>query len=75
MVVDTGILIEHLRARDKSATTLFRLADEPQLFISAVSLYELYMGATSTEKMQDISRLIRNLTVLPFTDEVALRAA
>jgi predicted nucleic acid-binding protein len=74
MVIDTGIFIEHLRARDKSTTTLFGLADEPELFISAVSLYELYMGATSKEKMQDVGGLIQGLTVLPFTDEVALKA-
>ena len=74
MVVDTGIFIEHLRARDKSSTTLFGLADEPQLFISAISLYELYMGATSKEKMQDVVSLTQDLTVLPFTDEVALKA-
>ena len=50
MVVDTGIFIEHLRAKDKTSTTLFNIADEPELFISAVSLYELYMGATTNEK-------------------------
>ena len=74
MVIDTGIFIEHLRAKDKSATTLFGLADETGLFISAISLYELYMGATSKEKMRDIVGLTQGLTVLPFTDEVALRA-
>ncbi len=74
MVIDTSIFIEHLRSRDKSLTTLYGLADEPELFISAVSLYELYMGATSKEKMQDVAGLMQGLTVLPFTDEVALRA-
>ena len=74
MVVDTGIFIEHLRAKDNSSTNLFKLADEPELFISAVSLYELYMGATSKEKMQDVRKLIDGVAVLPFTDEVALKA-
>ena len=74
MVVDTGIFIEHLRAKDKSSTNLFKLADEPELFISAVSLYELYMGATSKEKMQDVRKLVDGVAVLPFTDEVALKA-
>jgi tRNA(fMet)-specific endonuclease VapC len=74
MVIDTGIFIEHLRAKDKSSTILFGLADETELFISAVSLYELYMGATSKEKMQDIINLTSDLTILPFTDEIALKA-
>lgn len=75
MVVDTGIFIEHLRAKEKSATTLFSLADEPELFISAVSLYELYMGATTKDKVQDIVNITEGLTVLPFTDEVAIKAS
>lgn len=74
MVIDTDIFIGHLRAKDKTATTLFELANQPELFISAVSLYELYMGATSKEKIQDVKNLTGNLTVLPFTDEVAIKA-
>jgi len=74
MVVDTSIFIEHLRAKDKTATTLIQLADEPELFISAVSLYELYMGGTTKEKMLDVRNLTEGLAVLPFTDEVAIKA-
>ena len=54
MVIDTGIFIEHLLAKDKTTTTLYSLSDNPNLFISAVSLYELYMGATTKEKDNDI---------------------
>ena len=74
MVVDTGIFIEHLRAKDKTRTTLFQLSDELELFISAVSLYELYMGGTTKEKMLDVRNLTEGLAVLPFTDEVAFKA-
>ena len=74
MVIDTGIFIEHLRAKEKTLTTLFLLSDEPELYISAVSLYELYMGAITKEKMQDVRRITEDLAVLPFTDEVALKA-
>ena len=75
MVVDTGVFIEHLRAKEKTSTTLFHLSDEPELFISAISLYELYMGATSEAKMQDVRNITGNLDILPFTDDVALKAA
>jgi tRNA(fMet)-specific endonuclease VapC len=74
MVIDTDIFIGHLRAKDKTATILFELANEPELFISAISLYELYMGAITKEKIQDIKNLTDDLTVLPFTDEVAIKA-
>jgi len=74
MVIDTGIFIEHLRAKEKTSTTLFQLSEEPELYISAVSLYELYMGATTKKKMLDIKHITEDLNVLPFTDEVALKA-
>jgi predicted nucleic acid-binding protein len=75
MVVDTDIFIEHLRAKDKSSTTLYKLSDEPQLFLSAVSLYELYMGATTKEKQNDIKIITEDLIILPFTDAVSIKAA
>lgn len=75
MVIDTGIFIEHLRAKDKLSTKLYSLSDDNNLFISAISLYELYMGSTTKEKENDIKYLTENLTVLPFTDAVSRKAA
>ncbi|MCX2481851.1 type II toxin-antitoxin system VapC family toxin [Pedobacter sp. MC2016-15] len=75
MVVDTGIFIEHLRIKNKTASTLFKLADSADLFISAVSLYELYMGATTKEKEMDVQNITEDLSVLPFTDVIAQKAA
>jgi tRNA(fMet)-specific endonuclease VapC len=75
MVIDTGIFIEHLRAKDKLNTTLYLLPDHTALFISSVTIYELYMGATTPEKETDAVLLTEDLVVLPFTDAVALKAA
>ena len=75
MVIDTGIFIEHLRAKDKLGTTLYRISDNTELFISSVSLYELYMGATNKEKENDVKNITGDLSVLPFTDAVAQKAA
>lgn len=75
MVIDTGIFIEHLRIKDKTASTLYKLADNSDLFISAVSLYELYMGATTIEKEADVQNITSDLSILPFTDAVAQKAA
>jgi predicted nucleic acid-binding protein len=44
MVVDTSIIIDHIRKKDKATTRLFQLADESELYLSAVSMYELYKG-------------------------------
>lgn len=32
MVADTGIFIEHLRAKDKRSTTLYKIADGTEIF-------------------------------------------
>ena len=49
MVVDTSVFIEFLRAKNKTETTLYLIPDENQLYISAVTLYELIMGANNAE--------------------------
>ena len=75
MVIDTGIFIEHLRAKDKTSTTLYALPENEDLYISAVTLYELYMGATTAEKLKDVKQITEDLSILPFDDTVAQRAA
>jgi predicted nucleic acid-binding protein len=75
MVIDTSIFIEFLRAKNKKQTTLFNISETKQLYISSVTLYELHMGATSSEKKQDIQILTDDIPVLPFDDTVAKEAA
>jgi tRNA(fMet)-specific endonuclease VapC len=75
MVIDASIFIEHLRAKDKLATTLYKIADNSEIFISSISLYELYMGATTRDKEKDVKIITEDLSILPFTDSVAVKAA
>ncbi len=75
MVADTGIFIEHLRAKDKLSTTLYKISESTDIYVSAVTVYELYMGATNKDKERDVMIITENFTVLPFTDTVAQKAA
>ena len=75
MVVDTSIFIEFLRAKDKTKTTLFLIPDNEQIYISAVTYYELLMGASTPDKIRDIKILIDEIPVLPFNEEVAEKSA
>ena len=75
MVIDTNVFIDFLRARDKTKTALFRIRDDEQLFISSVTLYELLIGATTPEKVSDISLLTTGVSLLPFNEDVARKAA
>jgi len=75
VVIDTNIFIEHLRAKNKLSTKLSQLPPNTELFISAVSLYELYTGATTSEKENDVRVITEDLSILPFNDLIAVEAA
>lgn len=46
IVIDTNIFIDFLRAKNKTTTALYKIADNLNICISSVTLYELLMGAT-----------------------------
>ena len=75
MIVDTSIVIQYIRTKNKSATILYNLNDQDNISISTVSLYELYIGANSIDKKNDIQLITRDLVVLPFTYPASLKAA
>jgi len=75
MVIDTGVFIEHLRAKNKLNTTLYLIPDNTELFVSSISMYELYIGATTKEKENEVGSITEDLQILPFTDVVAFKAA
>jgi predicted nucleic acid-binding protein len=75
MVIDTSIFIDYLRAKNKAKTRLQNLPDDAVIYVSSVTLYELYMGATTPQKWVDIKKLTDGITVLSFDQEVAEKAA
>lgn len=75
MVVDTSIFIDYLRAKNKAKTRLQNLPDDAVIYVSSVAMYELYMGATTPQKWVDVKTLTDSIPVLPFTKEVAEKAA
>jgi len=75
MVVDTSIFIEFLRAKDKTKTALFLIPNDEQISISAVTYYELLMGAITPVKIADIKILTEGIPILPFNEQVAEKSA
>ena len=71
MVIDTTLFIEHLRATKKKETTLATLPEDAELYVSAVTAYELYIGAKTPEKQSDVDLLLAGLEILPFSFPVA----
>ena len=75
MVIDTYIIIDFLRSKNKTNTEVYKIPDETIIHISAVSLYELLMGATDEQKREDVRLITEDLIVLPFDDGVSVRAS
>ena len=74
ILIDTSVIIDHLRKKNKSNSSLYKIIDTHQIFISAVSLYELFAGATTSEKQKDIHDLTNLVIILPFDEQIAERA-
>jgi tRNA(fMet)-specific endonuclease VapC len=74
MVIDTTLFIEHLRSKDKSQTTLFKLSSTNLRYVSTVTVYELFAGATDASKVASARHELQGLLILPFTTEIAEKA-
>ncbi|MCW5924703.1 MAG: type II toxin-antitoxin system VapC family toxin [Saprospiraceae bacterium] len=74
IVIDTTLFIEHLRSKDKSKTTLFKLSSTGLRYVSSVTVYELFAGATDASKMASVRYELQGLLILPFTTEIAEKA-
>lgn len=75
LMLDTSILIDYFRKTDKSKSTLidhFRNYD--RLYISAITEFEIYNGATPLHK-QFWDGMMSRLTVLDFDQKAARQAA
>lgn len=75
VVVDTSIFIDFLRAKEKKNTDLYSIPSSQNIYISSVTLYELLMGATNDQKRNDVRLLTEDIVVLPFDEEVSIKAS
>jgi tRNA(fMet)-specific endonuclease VapC len=70
ILIDSNILIEYLRAKDKENTILFKF-QECDFYISVISIFELLAGANTTEKKQQAKTLVENFIKVDFTEKDA----
>jgi len=72
--LDTSILIDYYRKKDKSKSIFFKLTEKYSLFVvSAITEYELYLG-NSEEQNIFWDRFFSQITVLPFDTKAAKKA-
>lgn len=77
VILDTSIIIDHLRVHQKNASLLRRfLSDHPdeECLLSVVSVSELYAGKSvaRSEEEQEVLTTISPFTIIPYDYEVAV---
>jgi len=69
--LDTSVLIDYYRKKDKSKSLFLRLTEQYALFaVSAVTEYEIYLG-NSEEQNTFWDKFFSHVTVLPFDTKAA----
>jgi tRNA(fMet)-specific endonuclease VapC len=71
MVIDTNLFIEFFRSKDKSKTTLALLNPETRIYISAISVFELFIGANTPERVSVTEAILSGVEILNFDGEIA----
>ena len=71
VLIDTTIIIEHLRKQNRRKSILYRVVGDYALFTSTIVEFELYTGGTDAQKQHDIQEILNWCTILPFTSDVA----
>ena len=68
VLIDTSILIDHLRKRRKDSTLFYEVAQKNECFISSITEFEFTVG--STQKNREFTdKLLKKLSVLPFNSD------
>ncbi|MBI4067680.1 type II toxin-antitoxin system VapC family toxin [Candidatus Gottesmanbacteria bacterium] len=76
LLLDTSIIIDFLRRKDKENALLFRLSDE-DLYISIITHTELFAGRSvwEDEKVKKtLSEVFSGITIIPLSEDISQRA-
>ena len=69
ILVDTNILIDHLRGRKEATDFLLSLKEQP--FISSLTIAELFAGVKGKKEKTALHQLINAFHVIPISNEIA----
>lgn len=73
--VDTDIIIDYLRGRNENQEILPTLIGKYEVYISPVSIYELYYGGYYSGKLKPVEDVLAILIPFDWTPEDSKRAA
>ncbi|WP_353483774.1 type II toxin-antitoxin system VapC family toxin [Haliscomenobacter sp.] len=66
VLIDTSIVIDYLRSYNRPQTVFSKLFGDNELYLSPISVFELFNGATSDAKKQDVEKICEQVIVLDF---------
>ncbi len=66
ILIDTDIVIDYLRSKQKSSTELIRLLEKHDIFLSSISEFELFLGARTQRHQTDLEMVFKEVEVMPF---------
>ncbi|MCB0759201.1 MAG: type II toxin-antitoxin system VapC family toxin [Flavobacteriales bacterium] len=75
VLVDTSVLIDYFRRKDKGRALLHKLAEDGcTLKLSVITEFEVYVGAT-TDQLEYWDQVLEHIEVLPLGSREVRRAA
>ncbi len=74
ILVDTSVVIDHFRKKNKQKSLLYELAKDNKLFLSAISKFEFLVG-TKPSQISQTEKLIEGFFILSFNSNVAAVAS
>jgi tRNA(fMet)-specific endonuclease VapC len=66
ILIDTDIVIDYLRSKKKASTELVHLLHDHTIQISAISEFELFLGARTQQHIKDLELIFNQLVLIPF---------
>ncbi len=73
ILIDTSVLIDHLRKSKKDETLLFRVLDRRNIWISVITEFELAVGVNEANR-EFIANLLAQISIFPL-DSVCIQSA
>ncbi|MBN2412971.1 type II toxin-antitoxin system VapC family toxin [candidate division KSB1 bacterium] len=69
ILLDSSILIDYFRKRDKSKSVLYKLSNKYNFCLSIITVFEIKIGIKTEKQSQDYLTLTKNIEILSIDEE------
>lgn len=74
LVVDSSILIDHLRGGSIWSQLLYDFKEDLELFVPTIVIFELFSGKSSKDSVDQINKLLKVFKRLELNEKIARQA-